>query len=263
MRTQPTYEHITVARDGDYVTITMNRPERRNALSLGHMEELIAAFRAVGDSDALGVVLAGNGPVFSAGHDFVDVHEHELGDVRSLLWTCTELMTLMQQIPQPVVARVHGLATAAGCQLVASADLAVASEDAGFAAPGGRGGWFCHTPMVAVARNVGRKRAMEMALSGDVIDATTALDWGLVNKVVPAEQLDSAVMDLLERVTRGSAESKGIGKQALYAQIDLDQPKAYAYAVEVMAATSQLPDAAEGMAAFLEKRKPQWRRGRD
>jgi enoyl-CoA hydratase/carnithine racemase len=165
-------------------------------------------------------------------------------------------------VPQPVVARVHGLATAAGCQLVASADLAVASEDAGFAAPGGKGGWFCHTPMVAVARNVGRKRAMEMALSGDVIDARTALDWGLVNRVVPAAQLDDAVHDLLERTTRGSAESKGIGKQALYAQIDLDQPKAYAYAVEVMAATSQIPDAQEGMRAFLEKRKPHWRRGR-
>jgi enoyl-CoA hydratase/carnithine racemase len=171
-------------------------------------------------------------------------------------------MTLMQQVPQPVVARVHGLATAAGCQLVASADLAVASEDAGFAAPGGKGGWFCHTPMVAVARNVGRKRAMELALSGDVIDARTALDWGLVNKVVPADRLDDAVQDLLERTTRGSAQSKGMGKQALYAQIDLDQAKAYAYAVEVMAATSQLPDAQEGIRAFLDKRKPRWRHGR-
>jgi enoyl-CoA hydratase/carnithine racemase len=160
------------------------------------------------------------------------------------------------------VARVHGLATAAGCQLVATADLAVASQDAAFAAPGGKGGWFCHTPMVAIARNVGRKRAAEMALTGDVIDARTALDWGLVNRVVPAEQLDFATADLLERVTRGSAVSKGIGKQALYAQIDLDQAKAYAHAVEVMAATSQLPDAREGMHAFLEKRKPQWRRGR-
>jgi enoyl-CoA hydratase/carnithine racemase len=169
-------------------------------------------------------------------------------------------MTLMQQVPQPVVARVHGLATAAGCQLVATADLAVASEDAGFAAPGGKGGWFCHTPMVAIARNVGRKRAMEIALSGDVIDAATALDWGLVNRVVPAGRLDEAVLDLLQRTTRGSAESKGIGKQALYAQIDLDQQKAYAYAVEVMAATSQLPDAQEGIRAFLEKRAPHWRR---
>ena len=240
----------------------MNRPQRRNALSLQHMRELITALHDLAESDVLGIVLAGNGPVFSAGHDFADVADADLSGVRSLLVTCTELMALMQQVPQPVVARVHGLATAAGCQLVASADLAVASENAGFAAPGGRGGWFCHTPMVAIARNIGRKRAMEMALSGDVIDAQTALDWGLVNRVVPAEQLDSAVQDLLERVTLGSAESKGIGKQALYAQIDLDQPKAYAYAVEVMAATSQLPDAREGMRAFLEKRKPQWRRGR-
>ena len=256
-------EHVLVERSGQFATITMNRPERRNALSAAHMLELIAAFTDVGASDALGIVLAGNGPVFCAGHDFADVAEGDLAAVRSLLTTCTDLMTLMQRVPQPVVARVHGLATAAGCQLVASADLAVASEDAGFAAPGGKGGWFCHTPMVAIARNVGRKRAAEMALSGDAIDAQTALDWGLVNKVVPASQLDSATADLLERVTRGSADSKGIGKQALYAQIDLDQPKAYAYAVEVMAATSQLPDAREGMHAFLEKRKPQWRRGRN
>jgi enoyl-CoA hydratase/carnithine racemase len=256
------YEHILVERSGDFATITMNRPQRRNALSLAHMRELIAAFRELGDSDALGIVLAGNGPVFSAGHDFADVAESDLPAVRSLLVTCTELMNLIQQVPQPVVARVHGLATAAGCQLVAATDLAVASEDAGFAAPGGKGGWFCHTPMVAIARNVGRKRAVEMAMSGDVIDARTALDWGLVNQVVPAAQLDSAVAGLLERVTRGSAESKGIGKQALYAQIDLDQPKAYAYAIEVMAATSQLPDAREGMRAFLGKRKPQWLRGR-
>jgi len=253
------FEHILVERSGDFVTVTMNRPQRRNALSQDHMRELIQAFSELGDSDALGIVLAGNGPVFCSGHDFADVVDADLSEVRALLVTCTELMTLIQQVPQPVVARVHGLATAAGCQLVASTDLAVASEDAGFAAPGGKGGWFCHTPMVAIARNVGRKRAAELALSGDVIDAPTALDWGLVNQVVPAARLDSAVQDLLERVTRGSAESKGIGKQALYAQIDLDQAKAYAYAVEVMAATSQLPDAREGMRAFLEKRKPQWR----
>jgi enoyl-CoA hydratase/carnithine racemase len=252
------FEHVLVERSGDFTTITMNRPQRRNALSQAHLRELIEAFRQAGASDATGIVLAGNGPVFSAGHDFADVAEAELSAVRSLLQTCTDLMTLMQQVPQPVVARVHGLATAAGCQLVASADLAVASETAGFAAPGGKGGWFCHTPMVAIARNIGRKRAAELALSGDVIDAATALDWGLVNRVVPADQLDDAVLELLRRVTRGSAESKGIGKQALYAQIDLDQPKAYSYAVEVMAATSQLPDAREGMHAFLEKREPKW-----
>jgi enoyl-CoA hydratase/carnithine racemase len=255
------YEHILVERSGDFATITMNRPQRRNALSLEHMRELITAFGEVGNSDARGIVLAGNGPVFSAGHDFADMAGADLPFMRSLLTTCTDLMTLIQHVPQPVVARVHGLATAAGCQLVATADLAVASEDAGFATPGGKGGWFCHTPMVAVARNVGRKRAAELAMSGDVIDAATALDWGLVNRVVPAAQLDSAVRDLLERVTRGSAASKGIGKQALYAQIDLDQPKAYAYAIEVMAATSQTPDAQEGMKAFLEKRKPNWDRG--
>ena len=254
------YHCVRVERAGDFVTITMNRPERRNALSLQHLQELLAAFTEVGDGDALGVVLAGAGPVFSAGHDFADVAGADLQAVRRLLWTCTELVTLMQRIPQPVVARVHGLATAAGCQLVAAADLAVAADSAGFAAPGGKGGWFCHTPMVEIARTVGRKRAAELALTGDVIDAATALDWGLVNAVVPAAQLDSATADLLERATRGSAASKGIGKTAFYTQLGLDPARGYAYAVEVMAATSQMPDAVEGMAAFLEKRKPAWRR---
>jgi enoyl-CoA hydratase/carnithine racemase len=256
------YENVLVQHSGDFATITMNNPKRRNALSLAHMQELISAFTEVGDGDALGVVLAGNGPVFSAGHDFADVVDHDHAQVRKLLSTCTELMTLLQQIPQPVIARVHALATAAGAQLVASADLAVAAQSAGFCLPGGKGGWFCHTPSVAVARNVGRKRALEMAMSGDVIDAATAADWGLVNYAVPDAQLDSAVTDLLERVTRGSSASKGFGKQAFYAQVDLDQPKAYAYAIEVMAAASQLSDATEGMHAFLDKRKPTWLRGR-
>jgi len=256
------FTQLLVERRGDFVTVTMNNPAKRNALSREHMLELIAAFTEIGNSNALGVVLAANGPVFSAGHDFADVVDHDHADVQKLLDTCTRLMCLLQEIPQPIVARVHALATAAGCQLVASADLAVAAETAGFCLPGGKGGWFCHTPLVAVARNVGRKRAMEMALSGDVIDARTAADWGLVNAVVSEAHLDSAVQDLLERVTRGSTESKGLGKRAFYAQIDLDQPKAYAYAVEVMAAASQLPDAVEGMHAFLDKRKPEWRRGR-
>ncbi|HEU4360650.1 MAG TPA: enoyl-CoA hydratase-related protein [Mycobacterium sp.] len=256
------YQCIEVSRGGDFTTITMNRPRQRNALSLAHIGELIAAFRAAGASDALGVVLAGTGPVFCAGHDFAEIVDADHAAIRQLLAACTELMTTMQQIPQPVVARVHGLATAAGCQLVASADLAVAADTAAFAAPGGRGGWFCHTPMVAIARNIGRKRAAELALSGDAIDAVTAKDWGLVNQVVPIGQLDGAVADLLDRVTRGSAESKGLGKQALYTQIGLDQAAAYAYAIEVMAAASQLADAQEGARAFLEKRKPRWRRGR-
>jgi enoyl-CoA hydratase/carnithine racemase len=251
-------ENVRVQRHGDYAIVTLDNPAKRNALSRTTMGELIAALSDIKASDARGVVLGATGPVFSAGHDFADVVDHSHAEVRELLQICTRLMTLLQEIPQPVVARVHGLATAAGCQLVASADLAVAAESARFALPGGQGGWFCHTPSVAVARNVGRKRAMELALSGDPIDADTAADWGLVNRVVPDQQLDEAVHDLLDRVTRGSLESKALGKQAFYAQIDLDQAKAYAYAIEMMAAASQLPDAAEGMHAFLEKRKPRW-----
>jgi enoyl-CoA hydratase/carnithine racemase len=250
---------VQVTYDGDVATITMNRPERRNALSHEMLLALVAAFEAVAGSAATGVVLAARGPVFSAGHDFGDLAGADESQTRAMLDTCVELMTLMQTLPQPVVARVHGLATAAGCQLVANADLAVAADTAGFAVPGGKGGWFCHTPMVAVARNVGRKRAMELALSGDVIDAATAAEWGLVNSVVPIDQLDAAVADLLARVTRGSVASKAIGKQTLYQQLDLAEPAAYAIAVDVMAMTSQTADAQEGMRAFLEKRAPRWR----
>jgi enoyl-CoA hydratase/carnithine racemase len=253
---------VVVTRDGDYATITMSRPQRRNALSLDMLEALTAAFTDVATTDALGVVLAAEGPVFSAGHDFKDIAGADHEAVRRLLQTCTDLMSLMQQVPQPVVARVQGLATAAGCQLVATADLAVAVESAGFAAPGGKGGWFCHTPMVAIGRNVGRKRAFELAMSGDVIDARTALDWGLVNRVVPDDELDAAVRELLDRVTRGSAESKALGKQALHTQLSLGQREAYDYAIEVMAAASQSADAQEGVRAFLDKRPPKWRKGR-
>jgi len=251
-------ECLLVERDGAFVTITMNLPARRNALSLAHLRELLDAFRAVGSTDALGVVLAANGPVFSAGHDFADMAGASLEDMRALLWTCTDLMQTMQSIPQVVIARVHALATAAGCQLVATCDLAVAADTAGFAVPGGKGGWFCTTPMVAVGRSVGRKQALEMALTGDVIDAPTALAWGLINRAVPADRLDDEVHDLLTRATRGSAASKALGKHAFYHQIGLDQPQAYAYAVEVMAAASQTPAAREGVAAFLEKRPPVW-----
>jgi enoyl-CoA hydratase/carnithine racemase len=254
---------IDVTRSGPVARITMDLPKKRNALSLEHMTELLEAVREVGGSDATGVVLAANGPVFSAGHDFADMAGADLAAMRRLLSRCTELMTTIQSIPQPVIARVHALATAAGCQLVATCDLAVAAESAHFAVPGGKGGWFCTTPMVAVGRAVGRKRALELAMTGDPIDAATAADWGLVNRAVPDDDLDAAVDGLLARATRGSVESKAIGKQAFYAQIDLDQPKAYAYAVEVMAAASQIPDAREGIDAFLAKRPPSFRPRRD
>ena len=252
------YQHILLDRVGETARITMNRPARRNSLSAEHLGELLAAVREVAASDATGLVLAGAGPVFSAGHDFADVAARDLMGVRDLLTVCTDLMHSLQQAPQVVIARVHGLATAAGCQLVASCDLAVAAESAAFALPGGNGGWFCHTPSVPVARAVGRKRLMEMALTGDRIDARTALDWGLVNRVVPDSELDAAVEELLARATRGSRASKALGKRTLYAQLDRPEADAYTLALEVMAAASQLPGAREGMAAFLEKRHPTW-----
>src|SRR5438270_4977800 len=252
---QTPYELIELQYEGDFATITMNKPMRRNALSRKHMLELTDAFRKVGESRARGVFLAANGPVFSAGHDFSDMEGQDLVAMRKMLKVCTALMNAIQEIPQPVLARVHGLATAAGCQLVATCDLAVASTEASFATPGGKGGWFCTTPMVAVSRNIGRKRALEMLLTGDTIHAHTAADWGLINRVVPPDQLVEESQRLLEAATRGSFISKGMGKQAYYTQIDLPQHQAYAYAMEVMAAASQVPDAQEGMHAFLEKRK--------
>ncbi|GHO44991.1 enoyl-CoA hydratase [Ktedonospora formicarum] len=252
------YELLEVGYAEGYATITLNNPRRRNALSLACMQELTAALREVGESSARGVILAANGPAFSAGHDFADMAEGDLEMMRKLLRTCTTMMNTVQEIPQPVLARVHAIATAAGCQLVATCDLAVASTEASFATPGGKGGWFCTTPMVALSRNIGRKRALEMLLTGDPIDAQTAADWGLINHVVAPERLEEEAMRLLSAATRGSFLSKELGKQAFYAQIEMPQPLAYAYAMEVMAAASQIPDAREGMRAFLEKRKPQF-----
>lgn len=254
-----TFEHILYDRDDRFITITMNRPERRNALSLEHMRELIAAFSAAAASDASGIILAGNGPVFSSGHDFADMAGADLVFMRSLLTTCSDLMQLIQRVPQVVIAQVHGLATAAGCQLVATADLAVAGESAGFAAPGGKAGWFCHTPMVAIGRAIGRKQAMELALTGDAIDPLTAQQWGLINRVVPDSDLAAATTELLARATRGSRVSKAMGKHTFYTQIDLELDTAYRYATEVMAAASQTEDGQENMAAFVEKRRPVWR----
>jgi enoyl-CoA hydratase/carnithine racemase len=249
---------VTMRRDGDVVTVTLDRPEKRNALALDVMEELTGVLDGIGDSDALAVILAASGPVFSAGHNFGDMRGASLDDARHLFTVCTRMMDTVQAIPQPVVARVHALATAAGCQLVASCDLAVAAASVGFALPGGKGGLFCHTPLVAVTRSIGRKRALEMALTGDVVDATTAAEWGLVNRVVPDEQLDEAVADLVGRVIRGSALSKGMGKQGFYAQAGLDQSAAYDVAIELMARAAMTDDAQEGFAAFLEKRHPQF-----
>jgi len=249
------YEHILTRSDAGLTTITMNRPERRNALSEAHMHDLIAALHTAGDDpETRAVIVAAAGSVFSAGHDFADMAERDLGGMRRLLATCTELMLTLQRLPQPVVARVQGLATAAGCQLVASCDLAVAAEEARFATPGGRGGWFCTTPMVAVARAVGRKRALEMLFTGDPIDAGTALAWGLVNRVVPRERLDEESEALARAASRGSLAAKALGKRAFYDTIDVDVEAAYARACEVMATSATTPDGREAIASFLEKR---------
>lgn len=253
------YRHIRTERDGTVAIITMDRPERRNALSYEHIEELIEGLEAVAKSDARAVVIAASGPVFCAGHDYGDMVDRDIQGFRELFARCAQMMNLVQSIPQPVVASVQGIATGAGCQLVATCDLAVASEAASFATPGGRGGWFCSTPMVAVSRAIGRKRALEMLLTGDAVDARTAAEWGLVNRVVAADRLREETLALAHAASRGSTVSKAVGKQAFYAQIDLDQPHAYAYASEVMASTAVAPDGREAIASFFEKRKPVYR----
>jgi enoyl-CoA hydratase/carnithine racemase len=250
------YAHISLAVEDEFAVVTMRCPERRNALSEPHLRELLHAFETIGAGVARGAILAGEGPVFSAGHDFTDMSGRRLDEMRRLLLLCADLMQTIQAIPQPVIAQASGLATAAGCQLVATCDLAVAGESSRFQVPGGRGGWFCTTPGVALARAVGRKHAFEMLATGDPIDAATALAWGLVNRVVPDDEVARETRALLARATRGSAFSKALGKQSFYRQIDLDLPAAYAYATEVMAAASQTEDAQENLRAFLEKRPP-------
>jgi enoyl-CoA hydratase/carnithine racemase len=243
-------------RVGDIVTLMLSNPAKRNALSLDVLLALTTAFDDIGRSDALGVILAAEGPVFSAGHNFGEMKGASESDALHLFTVCSELMQTMHSIPQPIVARVHALATAAGCQLVATCDLAVASESAGFAIPGGKGGLFCHTPLVAVARSLTPKRALEMAMTGDVISAQTALEWGFINEVVADGELQNATQTLLERACRGSRESKGIGKKAFYQQIDMTANEAYAFASAVMAESVVSDVAQEGINAFLEKRPP-------
>jgi enoyl-CoA hydratase/carnithine racemase len=259
MATAVAYESIQVTRDGEITTITMNRPDKRNALSSEMMRELLDAFKGAGqDRETRAVILAANGPAFSAGHDLSEMVDGDINTYRAVFDLCTELMTAIQSIPQPVIARVHKIATAAGCQLVATCDLAIAAEEARFATPGVKIGLFCTTPMVALSRAIGRKRALQMLLTGEAISATTAADWGLINQVVPAADLERAALDMAHSIARASSLTVALGKQAFYSQIDLDQPKAYAYAKEVMSMNAMAADAQEGMCAFLQKREPTW-----
>jgi enoyl-CoA hydratase/carnithine racemase len=254
------YKHLLLETHDTIARVTMNRPERRNALSLGLMQEMMACLREIGnDKDLHAVILAAAGPAFSAGHDLSEMTNRSVNDYRHIFDVCVEMMTTLQSIPQPVIAAVNGIATAAGCQLVATCDLVVASEAAKFATPGVKIGLFCSTPMVALTRCIGRKRALEMLLTGKAIDAVTAAEWGLVNYVVPAEQLATTTLELAQQIAAASPLTLGLGKQAFYAQIDLDQPKAYAYTKEVMSLNALAADAQEGIGAFLEKRAPCWR----
>ena len=253
------FKSILVERDAPVATITMNRPEKRNALSSEMMRELRDALRNLSaDPEVRAIVLAANGPAFSAGHDLREVVDGDINRYRAVFDLCTELMETIQQIPQPVIASVQKIATAAGCQLVATCDLAVAAEEATFGTPGVKIGLFCTTPMVALSRAIGRKRALQMLMTGRLISAETAADWGLINTVVPADELASATRDLALAIANASPLTVALGKQAFYTQIDLDQPKAYAYAKEVMSMNAMAADAQEGMCAFLDKRQPAW-----
>jgi enoyl-CoA hydratase/carnithine racemase len=251
--------NLTSSREGAVAIVTLNRPERRNALSLELMRELLACMDGIGrDREVRAVILAAAGTVFCAGHDLGEMTGRDLNEYREIFDICSDLMQKIQAIPQPVIAEVQGIATAAGCQLVASCDLAVAAEEARFATPGVHIGLFCTTPMVALTRAIGRKRALQMLLTGELVDARTAESWGLVNQVTPASDLRAATRRLAERIAAASPLTLSIGKQAFYTQIDLDQPKAYAYAKEVMSMNALAADAQEGIGAFLAKRKPCW-----
>jgi len=239
--------------------IVLDNPQKRNALSLEVMRTLITELDAIGKDRSIATVLVRHeGPVFSAGHDIREMIGRDVSAYREIFDVCTEMMQKVQSIPQPVIAEVSGVATAAGCQLVASCDLAIASDDSRFATPGVKIGLFCTTPMVALTRAIGRKRAMEMLVTGEFVDAKTAAEWGLINRAVPKDRLHDEALALARKVAEASKFVIGLGKAAFYAQIDLDQPKAYAYAKEVMSMNALAADAQEGMCAFVEKRLPQW-----
>jgi enoyl-CoA hydratase/carnithine racemase len=254
-----TFNDIFFERDGSMALVTLNRPERRNALSLAMLGELTQCFRAVGtDREIQVAILRANGPAFSAGHDIAEMVGRDGGFYRQLFEACTALMETIQGIPQPVIAQVHGMATAAGCQLVASCDLAVAAEEARFATPGVKIGLFCSTPMVALSRAVGTRRAMEMLLTGEAISAHEALSAGLVNRVVPAGELAAATKALAAKIATSSPYVVAIGKAAFYRQLQMPQPLAYDYAQDVMSMNAAAADAQEGMKAFVQKRQPKW-----
>jgi enoyl-CoA hydratase/carnithine racemase len=254
------YRNLLVTQDGPAARIVLNRPEKRNALSLELMEEMIAALReASAPPISRAIVIEGAGPVFSAGHDLSEMIGREREFLAHLFDRCSAMMETIHEVPQAVIAKVHGIASAAGCQLVAACDLAVAAEDARFATPGVKIGLFCSTPMVPVSRAVGRKRAMQMLLTGDPIDAATALEWGLVNRVVPREELEPAVLELVQAIARSSAYTTATGKHAFYSQIDRAEDEAYEQCELVMTENALAHDAQEGMTAFLEKREPIWR----
>lgn len=251
---------LRVEVEGTIGVVTLSRPERRNALSLALMRELTQRLEELGQNRALrAIILAAEGKVFSSGHDLSEMVGRTVGEYREIFDACCELMLKLRAIPQPVIAEVQGIATAAGCQLVAACDLAVAAEHTHFATPGVKIGLFCTTPMVELSRAIGRKRALHMLLTGEMISAETAKDWGLVNEVVPAGELKDASRRLAEQIAAASPLTVGIGKQAYYAQIDLDHEKAYAYAKEVMTMNALANDAQEGISAFLEKRAACWR----
>ena len=250
---------VRVDRDGPAARIVLDRPEKRNALSLAVMRELLGALRSAADEPGVrAIVIEGAGPAFSAGHDLSEMIDRDVAFYQQLFDVCTELMETIHRLPQPVIAKVDGIATAAGCQLVAACDLAVAADTARFATPGVKIGLFCSTPMVPLSRAVGRKRALDMLLTGRVIDAPTALEWGLVNRVVAAAELEAQVTELVDAIARSSPLTVGIGKEAFYSQIELDEHRAYDLTKSVMAMNAGAGDAQEGMCAFLEKRSPMW-----
>jgi enoyl-CoA hydratase/carnithine racemase len=253
-------EHVLVRPDPPAARLVLNRPDKRNALSLAMMHEAIAALEGLArEPEVRAIVIEGSGPAFSGGHDLAEMAGRDTAFYEELFEVCSRLMETVHRVPQPVIARVHGIATAAGCQLVAACDLAVASEEARFGTSGIKAGLFCSTPAVPVVRAIGRKRALELLLTGKLIDAGTALEWGLVNRVVPAEQLDDAVAELVAEIAALSPLSLAVGKEGFYAQVDLAEHEAYDVARATMAANAVAGDAQEGMCAFVEKRRPEWR----